>query len=93
MNDPATSTDLWLLNLRNPEEMRVLKNTPAAERQGSLSPDAHWIAYMSNESGRPEVYVEPVPNREGAGGFPAMAGKSHAGCETGGKLSIETEAR
>ena len=27
----------------------------------TLSPDGHWIAYVSNESGRPEVYVRPFP--------------------------------
>src|SRR5207244_12716045 len=26
----------------------------------SLSPDGHWVAYASNESGRLEVYVRPV---------------------------------
>jgi eukaryotic-like serine/threonine-protein kinase len=65
VNDPATSADLWLLNLRNPEDMRPFKNTPAAERQGALSPDGHWMAYVSNESGRPEVYIEPVPGPGG----------------------------
>jgi serine/threonine-protein kinase len=65
VNDPTTSADLWLLNLNNPEEMRPFKNTPAAERQASLSPDGHWMAYVSNESGSPEVYVEPVPGPGG----------------------------
>jgi eukaryotic-like serine/threonine-protein kinase len=65
VNDPTTSADLWLLSLSNPEGMRPFKNTPAAERQGSLSPDSHWMAYVSNESGTPEVYVEPVPGPGG----------------------------
>jgi serine/threonine-protein kinase len=65
VNDPTTSADLWLLNLSNPEDMRPFKNTPAAERQASLSPDGHWMAYVSNESGAPEVYVEPVPGPGG----------------------------
>lgn len=65
VNDSTTSADLWLLNLSNPEDMRPFKNTPAAERQGSLSPDGHWMAYVSNESGSPEVYVEPVPGPGG----------------------------
>ena len=65
VNDPSTSADLWLLNLHNPEDMRPFKATPAAERQGSLSPDGHWLAYASNESGRPEIYVEPVPGPGG----------------------------
>jgi len=65
VNDPATSADLWLLTLGNPAEMRPFKQTPAAERQGSLSPDGRWMAYASNESGRSEIYVEPVPGPGG----------------------------
>jgi serine/threonine protein kinase/Tol biopolymer transport system component len=65
VNDPNTSTDQWLLNMRNPDDMRPFKRTPAWERQGSLSPDGHWLAYVSNESGRSEIYVEPVPGPGG----------------------------
>jgi hypothetical protein len=28
---------------------------------GQLSPDSHWMAYMSDESGQREVYVRPFP--------------------------------
>jgi serine/threonine-protein kinase len=35
---------------------------PKSAQSGSrLSPDGRWIAYESNESGRAEVYVEPLP--------------------------------
>ncbi len=65
VNSPATGADLWVLSLRHPEDMRPFKNTAAAERQGSLSPDGHWMAYVSNESGRPEIYIDPVPGPGG----------------------------
>lgn len=65
VNDPVTNTDLWLLGIRPPYEMQPFKRTPAVERQGSLSPDGHWMAYESNESGRSEIYVEPVPGPGG----------------------------
>lgn len=65
VSDPATSADLWLLNVNNPSDMSSFKRTPAAERQGALSPDGHWLAYASNESGRSEIYVEPVPGPGG----------------------------
>jgi Tol biopolymer transport system component len=65
VSDPVTSTDLWLLSMRPPHEMQPFKRTPAVERQGSLSPDAHWMVYESNESGRSEIYVEPVPGPGG----------------------------
>jgi Tol biopolymer transport system component len=31
----------------------------------SFSPDGPWIAYASDESGRPEIYIQPAPGREG----------------------------
>ena len=65
VNDPNTSADLWLLDLGSQAEMHAFKRTPAAERQGALSPDARWMAYASNESGRSEIYVEPVPGPGG----------------------------
>ncbi len=50
----------------------VFDSAPASEAimQGglgevapALSPDGHWLAYQSSESGRPEVYVRPYPER------------------------------
>jgi len=65
VNDPVTNTDLWLLGLRSPYEMRPFMNSTAVERQGTLSPDGRWMAYVSNESGRSEIYVGPVPGPGG----------------------------
>ena len=65
VSDPSTSSDIWLMNLQKPDETRPFRNTAAAERQGALSPDGHWIAYASNESGRSEIYVEPIPGPRG----------------------------
>lgn len=33
----------------------------ANEYAPRFSPDGHWLAYTSDESGRPEVYVRPFP--------------------------------
>jgi Tol biopolymer transport system component len=30
-----------------------------------VSPDGRWLAYQSNESGEPEVYVRPYPDVDG----------------------------
>ncbi len=39
--------------------------TPAAEVFPVFSRDGRWIAYLSNETGRPEVYVRPFPGPGG----------------------------
>jgi serine/threonine-protein kinase len=36
--------------------------TPAREVSPALSPDGKWLAYVSTESGKPEVYVRPFPD-------------------------------
>lgn len=38
-----------------------LVKTPAEEYDAIVSPDDHFFAYQSNESGRSEVYVKPLP--------------------------------
>jgi Tol biopolymer transport system component len=40
----------------------VLVATVASETSPALSPDGRWLAYVSNETGTPEVYVRPFPN-------------------------------
>jgi Tol biopolymer transport system component len=39
-------------------------NTAAAEHVPEFSPDGRWLAYVSMESGRGEVYVTSFPDRE-----------------------------
>jgi serine/threonine-protein kinase len=43
-----------------------LVESPSLARRGTLSPDGHWLAYESDESGRLEVYVRPFPNAQSA---------------------------
>ena len=51
-----------ILAFRMGDTTRVtLVTTPATELFPSLSPDGHWLAYASNESGTFEVYVRPFP--------------------------------
>jgi len=35
------------------------------ERQGQFSADGKWIAYVSDESGSPQVYVQSFPTLTG----------------------------
>jgi Tol biopolymer transport system component len=64
--------DLWLLPLKadgTPSgPPHPFLTTPFNEDHGRFSPDGHWIAYMSDESGKYEVYVRPFPIPAGGGG-------------------------
>ena len=46
-------------------DVRPLVRTTFNERNGEISPDGRWLAYDSDESGRPEIYVRPFPEVDG----------------------------
>jgi len=56
-----TGWDLSLLTLEPKRTVRVLVQTPFNETHPRLSPDGNWLAYVSDESGEPDVYVQPFP--------------------------------
>jgi eukaryotic-like serine/threonine-protein kinase len=55
---PRTQADVWLLPLDRSAPFPVIQ-TDAADLGGYVSPNGRWIAYRSDESGRPELYVQP----------------------------------
>ncbi len=57
--NPATNWDIASVALQGGEP-RLLVSTVAEERNGKLSPNGRWLAYVSNETGRFEVYVQPA---------------------------------
>jgi Tol biopolymer transport system component/predicted Ser/Thr protein kinase len=60
--NPGTGADLLALPIGQPDtHPLVLAQTKATEDQGQFSPDGHWVAYTSNESGQSEIYVIPFP--------------------------------
>jgi Tol biopolymer transport system component len=54
----------------------TLVASPATELFPALSPDGRWLAYSSNESGTPEVYVRPFPETASARWQVSTAGGS-----------------
>ena len=64
-NDPKTISDLWILPLEGNREPFPFAQTQFIEMQGRFYPDSKWIAYVSNESGSWEVYVQDFPTSGG----------------------------
>ena len=62
---PKTESDLWVLPLFGDGKPYPFLQTEFIETQGFFSPDGHWLAYTSNESGRNEVYVQTFPQSGG----------------------------
>ena len=57
----GAGTDMGLLNLDEGRKATAYLQTKATEAAGQFSPDGRWIAYGSNETGRPEIYVQRIP--------------------------------
>jgi Tol biopolymer transport system component len=62
--DAVTGYDVWLLPVEGERKPAPILKSRFAEGPGQISPDGHWIAYSSDESGRYEVYVQSFPTPE-----------------------------
>jgi Tol biopolymer transport system component len=61
-----TGFDVMSLDVTGgPQPVKPVLNSQFDETMPRLSPDGRWLAYVSNESGRGEVYVIPFPGRGG----------------------------
>ncbi len=56
-----TGADIYSLPLFGDRRPKSLIRTPFNEGQVQLSPDGRWISYVSDESGKPEIYVQTMP--------------------------------
>jgi len=61
----STGEDIFLLSTDVKGPPRPFLQTPFNERGPMFSPDGHWLAYTSDESGRDEVYVQAFPGPGG----------------------------
>jgi serine/threonine-protein kinase len=57
---PGATYDISLLELGS-RRVRPFLNSQFSERYPEFSPDGRWMAYVSDESTRDEVYVRPYP--------------------------------
>jgi eukaryotic-like serine/threonine-protein kinase len=60
--DATTRADVWTVRFDSPHEARPYVATAANERSGQLSPDVRWLAYVSDELGSPEIFVQSFPS-------------------------------
>jgi Tol biopolymer transport system component len=60
----TTGFDIWVLGLRGHKAQPFLQ-TQFNESTPQFSPDGRWLAYVSDESGRKEIYVQPYPGPGG----------------------------
>jgi serine/threonine-protein kinase len=95
--DPTTGFDLWTVPVTR-TTVGVTLGAPepflrssAFEVYPALSPDANWIAYSSNESGRYEVYVRALPDHGGKVRVSIEGGRVPRWSPNGRELLFQTE--
>jgi Tol biopolymer transport system component len=60
-----TGWDLWVVPLDGKSQPFAFIETPFSDLLPAFSPDGHYVAYMSNETSRYEIYVQQFPGPGG----------------------------
>jgi serine/threonine protein kinase/Tol biopolymer transport system component len=61
-SNAASKGDISMISIEGDHARKPLLNQDEyIETQAKISPDGKWLAYVSNESGKGEVYVRPFP--------------------------------
>jgi Tol biopolymer transport system component len=78
--NPITGRVIWVLRMDGPSsgsgqvpsggssqsrKAQLFLGTPLLQSAPRFSPDGRWLAYVSDESGRSEIYVQPYPGPGG----------------------------
>ena len=84
--NPSTNVDIWMLPLEGERKPEVFLRTPFSETGAVFSPDGHWLAYRSNESGRQEIYVQPYPPTGGRWQISTEGGEEAVWASSGREL-------
>jgi serine/threonine-protein kinase len=83
---PETDGDLWVLPLGGDRKPRPFLRTTADEGAAMISPDGRFLAYVSNASGRPEVYVQTFPEPGGKWQVSSAGGSEPVWARSGKEL-------
>ena len=68
-----TQSDVLVIDLAHGRQVIPLLSTRFHEANAAFSPDGKWLTFTSNESGRPEVYVQAFEST----GTPRVTGERH----------------
>ncbi len=90
---PSRSADLWVMPRGDFAKARALLDSPALEEEGRVSPDGRWLAYISTESGRFEVYVRSFRGQSGKWQISTDGGLEPLWSPTGKELFFRTGSK
>jgi eukaryotic-like serine/threonine-protein kinase len=61
-SEPDGNFDLWRVPIGTGAKPECYQHTPEQERGASLSPDGHWLLYVSDQGGGRSVFVQSFPD-------------------------------
>ena len=64
-DDAKTGANLIAVSMEGEPREVVVAQSQYDETEGQFSPDGRWVAFVSTESGRPEVFVQSFPDASG----------------------------
>jgi len=83
---PQNGWDLTVLRITGKAEPTPILHSRFDERYGQLSPDGRFLAYVSNETGRDEVYVISFPDISGKWPISSRGGTKPRWGHDGGEI-------
>ena len=57
----TVALDLWAIPLSGDRRPIAIAQGPGVQNRAAFAPDGRWVAYTSDESGSPQIYVQPFP--------------------------------
>lgn len=90
---PETGADLWIVNVDGTQSPRTFRATRFSEKHAAFSPNGRWLAYVSNESDRNEVYVQAASGSGERTQISAAGGEEPAWSHAGDRLYYRTGSR
>jgi Tol biopolymer transport system component len=72
--DASGKSGIWQLPLQSDRKPVAVLRSDFLVRSARLSPDQRWMAYVSNETGRDEIYAQRFPGPSGKSMISAVGG-------------------
>jgi serine/threonine-protein kinase len=61
LDNAETHGDFWTIDPETDEDPEPLLRTPSNELMPTVSPNGRWLAYVTDDSGKQEVVLRPLP--------------------------------
>jgi Tol biopolymer transport system component len=88
-----TGWDLYAAAVEGDRKVRPLVVAPFNQNQARLSPDGKWLAYVSDESGQPEVFLQAMNDATNRAQVSTEGGASPRWTRVGNELLFTSKTR